>query len=112
MAGGSLPSTENDSQKDSREARSPNLWLDRVAQRSSTHSSALDNAFRFIDGMTILFGVGMLAPKHLFGSDVSSQTDVSSRPERSGEWRDLLTQTVLVTNIHHQLIDHALLISG
>src|ERR1700691_5959643 len=52
MAGGSLPSTETDSQKDSREARSPNLWLDRVAQRSSTHSSALDNAFRFIDGMT------------------------------------------------------------
>ena len=28
---------------------------DRVAFRSSTHSSALDNAFRFIDGMTNLF---------------------------------------------------------
>src|SRR6202041_2826417 len=53
MAGGSLPSTEMISQKDSREARSPNTpWLNRVAQRSSTHSSALDNAFRFIDGMT------------------------------------------------------------
>jgi hypothetical protein len=74
MAGGSLPSTENDSQKDSREARSPNLWLNRVAQRSSTHSSALDIAFRFIDGMTILFG----------NAKYSFQDELSSRPERSG----------------------------
>jgi hypothetical protein len=73
MAGGSLPSTENDSQKDSREARSPNLWLNRVAQRSSTHSSALDNAFRFIDGMTILFG----------NAKYDFQDELSSRPERS-----------------------------
>jgi hypothetical protein len=58
MAGGSFPSTEMISQKDSREARSPNTpWLNRVAQRSSTHSSALDNAFRFIDGMTKERGV-------------------------------------------------------
>ncbi len=51
----------------------------RVAHRNSTHFYALENTFRFIDGMTILLrGHGFL------GDDLAGTTELSSRPERSG----------------------------
>jgi hypothetical protein len=45
-------STEYDSQRENARDGSGLNHVSRTAHRSSMHSSALDNAFRFIDGMT------------------------------------------------------------